>query len=134
MNRYRPSCFASFPPVPEAQIESITVRPAEDTTAEEDVEDPLGWHAVNPALSRDAPSLQDLAGQPLRGQGELYVGIHDPLGRHHVTRTPLYYHDLPIGRILITISPSGLTVIDRGAPDRIAARLRERRRDLTCQA
>jgi hypothetical protein len=81
-------------------------------------------HAV-----RDAESLANLAHEPLLGQGELYVEVHDPMGRHRRTHNPIRYEDRPSGRVLVILTAHYVSIAS-GTPQLVASKLRESHDDL----
>jgi ESAT-6 protein secretion system EspG family protein len=96
-------------PAPPARLESFNVRLGE-------------------ARGEQRQLLRQLAGQRVRGQGELYVGLRDPYGQFRAnTDTPVRFVDYAFGRVLVAGSAGYLSVLP-ATGELLAQRLAEARR------
>lgn len=95
--------------LPPARIDALNVRVDQLTAAAgPDADDT--WMNSGSRSVEEARKLAVIARQPLIGQGELYAGIRDQVGRYRVTDNPVRYHDLRSGRVLVSCSPGYLSV------------------------
>lgn len=93
--------MGQLPDVPPARVDSVNVR--YEQLAAANGQDWLDWTDTASNAAKDARTLLRLGRQRRIGQGELYVGTLDRLGRRRITRNPIRYHDIASGRILITL-------------------------------